>query len=308
MLDARPTIAVTRASTCPRSTRLPLSGLCPTAADDADRRDQRDQGGDRPGVAPARPRRYGSARRLRTCCAASFFEETGGMFPELVTRPDLELFLPPIGGRRSISSATCRSSPTPDTMITCRVHDECKWADVFGSDICTCRPYLVHGVEVCVETAAARVYLRRLQPQGRLVPFGEVIKSWSVMLRKRQKGGDTADLYFHRTECKNGVQDMRVSRAYAWMFSTGLKDPSASTAGVSMSNMKQWTRSWRRGSRSASRCRDPRGAGPARRRGRDGGEKGGGGISRFAGGADRAAAAPDPRAEPRGVSAGLPRC
>ncbi|MBV9656113.1 MAG: hypothetical protein JOZ42_16275, partial [Acetobacteraceae bacterium] len=28
----------------------------------------------------------------------TLFEQTGGMFPELVTRPDLEVFLPPIGG------------------------------------------------------------------------------------------------------------------------------------------------------------------------------------------------------------------
>src|SRR4029078_7802549 len=28
----------------------------------------------------------------------TLFEETGGMFPELVTRPDLAVFLPPIGG------------------------------------------------------------------------------------------------------------------------------------------------------------------------------------------------------------------
>ena len=26
------------------------------------------------------------------------FEQTAGMFPELVTRPDLQVFLPPIGG------------------------------------------------------------------------------------------------------------------------------------------------------------------------------------------------------------------
>ena len=26
------------------------------------------------------------------------YEQTGGMFPELVTRPDLKLFLPPING------------------------------------------------------------------------------------------------------------------------------------------------------------------------------------------------------------------
>src|SRR5205085_394476 len=30
----------------------------------------------------------------------ALFEETGGMYPELVTRGDLEVFLPPIGGRR----------------------------------------------------------------------------------------------------------------------------------------------------------------------------------------------------------------
>ena len=28
----------------------------------------------------------------------TLFEQTGGMYTELVTRPDLELFLPPIGG------------------------------------------------------------------------------------------------------------------------------------------------------------------------------------------------------------------
>lgn len=26
------------------------------------------------------------------------FEETGGMYPELITRPDIKVFLPPIGG------------------------------------------------------------------------------------------------------------------------------------------------------------------------------------------------------------------
>jgi len=26
-------------------------------------------------------------------------------------------------------------------------------SDVFGSDICTCRPYLIHGIEECVKTA-----------------------------------------------------------------------------------------------------------------------------------------------------------
>ena len=44
-----------------------------------------------PGIAA----RFGVAE---TELRRTLFEETGGMFPELVTRPDLEVFLPPIGG------------------------------------------------------------------------------------------------------------------------------------------------------------------------------------------------------------------
>lgn len=33
------------------------------------------------------------------------------------------------------------------------MHDECNGSDVFGSDICTCRPYLTHGIEECIRTA-----------------------------------------------------------------------------------------------------------------------------------------------------------
>ena len=49
-----------------------------------------------PGVA----RRFGiSPTDLRR----GLFEQTGGMFPELVTRPDLDVFLPPIGGMSALS-------------------------------------------------------------------------------------------------------------------------------------------------------------------------------------------------------------
>ena len=43
----------------------------------------------------------------------------------------------------------------PGRTLACRVHDECNGSDVFGSDICTCRPYLVHGIEISVQTAQA---------------------------------------------------------------------------------------------------------------------------------------------------------
>ena len=131
------------------------------------------------------------------------------MYPELVERDDLKVFLPPIGG----TTVYCFGDPEKlgdnRTVVACRVHDECNGSDVFGSDICTCRPYLAHGIEVCIETAQAGgvgivVYNRK---EGRAL--GEVTKFLVYNARKRQDGGDTADAYFKRTECVAGVEDMR---------------------------------------------------------------------------------------------------
>ena len=99
------------------------------------------------------------------------------------------------------------SDPTKELSV--RVHDECNGSDVFGSDICTCRPYLVHGIEEAVKTAQGGgvglvVYYRK---EGRAL--GEVTKFLVYNARKRQEGGDSADKYFERTECVAGVQDMR---------------------------------------------------------------------------------------------------
>src|SRR5208282_139935 len=139
----------------------------------------------------------------------TLFEETGGMFPELVTRPDLEVFLPPIGGTTVYLFGDVAKLGKPATRIACRVHDECNGSDVFGSDICTCRPYLAHGIEVCIETAqqggvGVIVYNRK---EGRAL--GEVTKFLVYNARKRQAGGDRAESYFLRTECVAGVADMR---------------------------------------------------------------------------------------------------
>ncbi len=57
-----------------------------------------------------------------------------------------------------------------------RVHDECIGSDVFGSDICTCRPYLIFALEQCIQCAQRGgvgivIYYRK---EGR--SLGEVIK------------------------------------------------------------------------------------------------------------------------------------
>lgn len=139
----------------------------------------------------------------------ALFEHTAGMFPELVTRPDLHVLLPPIGGQTVYFFGDVASIPDLSRELTVRVHDECNGSDVFGSDICTCRPYLVHGIEECIRTAqkggcGVIVYNRK---EGRAL--GEVTKFLVYNARKRQEGGDRADMYFHRTECIAGVQDMR---------------------------------------------------------------------------------------------------
>jgi GTP cyclohydrolase II len=139
----------------------------------------------------------------------ALFEETGGMYPELVTRSDLEVFLPPIGGQTLYVFGDIRDLARPEVTLTARVHDECNGSDVFGSDICTCRPYLTHAIEECIQGAQQGgvgliAYSRK---EGRAL--GEVTKFLVYNARKRQEGGDRADKYFLRTECVAGVQDMR---------------------------------------------------------------------------------------------------
>ncbi|MEA5627581.1 GTP cyclohydrolase II [Nostoc sp. UHCC 0251] len=182
-----------------------------------------------PGIA----KRFGIAEsHLRR----ALFEQTGGMFPELVTRSDLEVFLPPIGGVTVYIIGDIAAIADPNKPVAVRVHDECNGSDVFGSDICTCRPYLVHGIEVCVQTAQEGgvgivVYCRK---EGRAL--GEVTKFLVYNARKRQEGGDRADAYFTRTECVAGVEDMRFQELMPdvlhWLGITRIDRM------VSMSNMK----------------------------------------------------------------------
>lgn len=166
----------------------------------------------------------------------SLFQETGGMFPELVTRPDLKVFLPPIGSTTVYLFGDVAGVSDPNRELTVRVHDECNGSDVFGSDICTCRPYLAHGIEEAIKTAqnggaGAVVYYRK---EGRAL--GEVTKFLVYNARKRQQGGDSAATYFLRTECVAGVQDMRFQEMMPdvlhWLGITRIDNM------ISMSDMK----------------------------------------------------------------------
>ncbi|MBC7799149.1 MAG: GTP cyclohydrolase II [Gemmatimonadaceae bacterium] len=236
-LDVRPTIAITRAHInmpeiieAVRHGRLAPDGDVLTAAGDVRvTKIAIEPVWHLPGIA----RRFGIAvPDLRR----ALFEQTGGMFPELVTRPDLDVFLPPIGGTTVYLFGDPARLGRPETRIACRIHDECNGSDVFGSDICTCRPYLAQGIEVGIAMAqrggvGVVVYNRK---EGRAL--GEVTKFLVYNARKRQEGGDRADAYFERTECVAGVQDMRFQELMPdvlhWLGITRIDQL------VSMSNLK----------------------------------------------------------------------
>jgi GTP cyclohydrolase II len=236
-LDVRPTIAVTRAHINMPELRqaieagrlTPDGDLLAANGDVKVTKAAVDPVWFLPGVAE----RFGiKERALRR----ALFEQTGGMFPELVTRPDLKVFLPPIGGMTLYLFGDVEKLGRPETKVACRLHDECNGSDVFGSDICTCRPYLAHGIEVCIEMAQQGgvglvVYNRK---EGRAL--GEVTKFLVYNARKRQPGGDRAETYFTRTECVAGVQDMRFQElmpdVFHWLGITRID------RWASMSNMK----------------------------------------------------------------------
>ncbi|SCV04653.1 LAMI_0H17854g1_1 [Lachancea mirantina] len=140
----------------------------------------------------------------------ALFEDTNGMYPELITRPDIKVFLPPIGGLTVYIFGDPKFVSDPSKKLALRIHDECNGSDVFGSDICTCRPYLIFGIEEAVKEAqnggsGVVIYFRK---EGRAL--GEVTKY--LVYNARKRGGDTAAEYFHRTECIAGVRDMRFQQ------------------------------------------------------------------------------------------------
>ena len=235
--DIRPTIAITKA-------RIQLPEMREALASGRIRSDNRvllPTGEANVTKAAIEPVWYlpGIAKRLAVKEAdlrRKLFEHTGAMFPELVTRPDRKVFLPPIGSITLYIFGEVSRLWDGHGEVACRVHDECNGSDVFGSDICTCRPYLTHGIEECIKSAQKDgagliVYNRK---EGRAL--GEVVKFLVYNARKRNPAGDSAKAYFEKTECVAGVQDMRfqdlMPDVFQWL---GMK---RIHRWISMSNMK----------------------------------------------------------------------
>ncbi|KAK3373967.1 GTP cyclohydrolase N terminal-domain-containing protein [Lasiosphaeria ovina] len=238
MLDLRPTIAVTKAhmklselEDSVRSGRLVPDGkVCLNASGElAVTKFAVEPVWYLPGVAERFGIDEGTLRR-------SLFEHTGGMYPELITRGDIKVFLPPIGGLTVYVFGDPANMSDPSKRLALRIHDEASPPDVFGSDICTCRPYLIFGIEEAVKEAqnggtGVVIYFRK---EGRAL--GEVTKRSAVVYNARKRGEDRASDYFKRTENIAGVKDMRFQALMPdilhWLGITKIDRM------LSMSNMK----------------------------------------------------------------------
>lgn len=68
----------------------------------------------------------------------SLFEHTGGSYPELITRSDIKVFLPPIGGLTVYCFGDPAKMGDPSVRLALRVHDECNGSDGNAEDPCHC--------------------------------------------------------------------------------------------------------------------------------------------------------------------------
>jgi GTP cyclohydrolase II len=179
----------------------------------------------------------------------ALFRCTDGMYPALRTRLDRKAFLPPIGGSSVYLFGDTGKLGDPAVKIACRIHDECSGSDVFGSDICTCRPYLALGVEeaICMAQRGGIGIVVYNRKEGR--SLGEVVKLLVYNVRARSLLGDRPEKYFDCTEQVAGVQDMRfqalsvdvlhwlgVNRVERWISMSNLKSDALVAAGIKIVN------------------------------------------------------------------------
>jgi GTP cyclohydrolase II len=118
-------------------------------------------------------------------------------------------YLPPVGGCTIYIIGDVRKIHDPEAEICVRVHDQCTGSDCLGTDICTCRPYLVYAAQAAAECAqrGGVGLLVYYQKEGR--SLGEVTKFRVYNARRAQEGGDRPEMYFHQTEAIAGIRDAR---------------------------------------------------------------------------------------------------
>jgi len=107
---------------------------------------------------------------------------------------------------------------------TCTDTSSGNGSDVFGSDICTCKPYLVYAIEECIRGVQSVALVSLFTSERKVEPLAKSLSTlnrfvfgfydWMyseryLVYNLRKRGGDSADRYFKSTEMIAGVKDMR---------------------------------------------------------------------------------------------------
>lgn len=137
------------------------------------------------------------------------YEQTGVMFPELITRPELKAFLPADQRHHRVHHRrrgvdTAGGGATGGAAARRRLSD----SDLFCTDASNGRQWLAFGIEECVRAAQAGgagliVYSRQ---EG--YALGEVAKF--LVHNARQKLGDSVDNLFSQQHRVSGGRDLRL--------------------------------------------------------------------------------------------------
>jgi GTP cyclohydrolase II len=121
----------------------------------------------------------------------------------------LEVYLPPIEGTTVYIVGDPEKIQDPSVFLVARGHDECNGSDAMGSDICTCRPYLVDAFRAAAEAAqnggvGVVAYYRK---EGRAL--GEISKYTVYARRQADPRGDEPERYLAQTVEVAGIDDAR---------------------------------------------------------------------------------------------------
>jgi GTP cyclohydrolase II len=117
----------------------------------------------------------------------------------------------------------------PEVTLTARVHDECNGSDVFGSDICTCRPYLTHAIEECIRGAQEGGVGSSSTTARKAARWARSPSSWSTTRASGRKAATRADQLFpaHRMRGRRAGHALPGADARRAALARRAQDPPA---------------------------------------------------------------------------------
>ena len=119
--------------------------------------------------------------------------------------PKVKTYLPAVGGLTIYTFGDARKLKDQKAEVCVRVHNEWIGSDVFGSDICSCRPYLIFALREAVECAQRDgvdvvIYFRK---EGRSLGESDQVQSVQCPCESRWRRSPGDVLPPHRSHSRH---------------------------------------------------------------------------------------------------------